>query len=565
MFRKKVVFLQVLLMVSMTVLCQHTVTRLPYPVNTRDYDEICPLFDVEETKIFYTKVGSQNYNKTLIFNGEDLSEQLNGEEYEEKLADIYKIISGKYHDSPVTSSFNQDIWYTIKEDDKYKVYHPGYPLNDALPNSICSIFGEDDSYVLINQFFEKGGMKEGFSTVKLDENYSSSFPQPFTIRDFDRISSEINLTMSIDKQVIIMAMKHEYRQDKDLYMCLRINDTLYSSPILLEGVNTPQDETTPFISKDKTKLYFASDRDGGKGGLDLYYSDRLDYSYKLWSEPKTFNAFLNTPANQSHPFVTLGEDEIYYTSDQEGSSDIFKANLKRDTLYQPITIKVNVIKEETGENFPAEIYWDDTFEDNKWANYRRTTNGYHEITLDKNEPLDVKAESRGLKSQIVTIDPQELQDKGIKEYFVELVLTKDGKLKKVEKVTEEEKEVSPELDLELIEGKQVVLKNIYFKRAKPDVVPESFAALKVLANVIKTRPTLVIRVEGHTDNIGDNQALMDLSLSRASAIKSFLISQGVAEYQVEVMGFGGTMPLTDNSTEAHRRKNRRVEIRVIKQ
>lgn len=558
-------FINILLLIVGTALGQHTVTRLPYPVNTRDYDEICPVFDVDESRIFYTKVGNQNFNKTLIYDGEDLSERLNGEEYEEKLSNIYQLISGRYEESPVQSSFNQDIWYTIKDGGNYKVYHPGYPLNDALPNSICSIFGEDNSYVLINQFFEKGGMREGFSTIKLDQNNSSSFPQPFTIRDFDRISSEINLTMSIDKQIIIMAMQNAYRKDKDLYMSIKINDTLYSSPILLEGVNTNQDETTPFISRDKTKIYFASDREGGNGGLDLYYSDRLDYSYKKWSAPKTYNAFLNTPANESHPFVTLDEQRIYYTSDQLESSDIYFANLVRDILHTPITVKISVIKEETNKNFPAELYWGNTFAEEKWPNFRRVRDGYHEIVIDQNEPIDFKAENRSLKSQIITIDPQELQDKGITEYFVELILTKDGIIKKTGSSPTEEAEVAPELDLELIEGKQVVLKNIYFKRAKPDVVPESFASLKILAKVIKSRPSLVIRVEGHTDNIGDKDALLDLSRSRASAIKSFLKSQGVPDYQVEVIGYGGTQPLTDNSTEAHRRKNRRVEIRVIKQ
>jgi outer membrane protein OmpA-like peptidoglycan-associated protein len=58
---------------------------------------------------------------------------------------------------------------------------------------------------------------------------------------------------------------------------------------------------------------------------------------------------------------------------------------------------------------------------------------------------------------------------------------------------------------------------------------------------------------------------MDLSIARAASIKTFLKSEGVADYQVEIIGYGGDKPLTDNSTEAHRRKNRRVEIRVLRQ
>lgn len=559
-------FFTATLLLTITHLCgQHSILRLPYPVNTKAYDEICPVFDISETTLFYTKVGNPHFNKTLIYNGEDLSATLDAEPYKSKLGEIYRIISGKYSEDPFRSAFNQDVWYAVLDGEDYKVFHPGYPLNDALPNSICSIYGEDDGYVLINQFFELGGMKAGFSTVQLDENKEASFPQPITIRGFNKVSSEINLTMTKDKQIVILAMQAQGQKDKDLFLSVKFNDTLYTAPYKLEGINSSADDTTPFISRDKTRIYFASNREGGGGGFDIYYSERLDYSYKKWSAPKTYNPFLNSSANESHPFITKDGQYMYYTSDRDGSSDIFRADLIRDTLKQMIVIKVNVIKEETGKNFPSEISWQKTFEDEGWPNFWRASKGYHEFTINSNEPIDVKAENRNYKSQVITIDPQELMDKGITEYYLELVLTKDGILRKSKKENKKEQDVAPELELDFQEGKQIVLKNIYFKRAKPDVVPESFGALRVLAKVIKTRPNLIIRVEGHTDNVGDRQALLDLSVARASSIKTFLKSEGVPDYQVEVTGFGGSKPLTDNSTEAHRRKNRRVEIRVVRQ
>ncbi len=543
------------------ILAQHSIERLPYPINTKAHDEICPVFDFHEEKLFYTKVGDPQFNKTLIYNGHDLSDSNEGQRYLEELSNIYRLLSGSFHEDPVSSTFNQDIWYAKKINESYKVFHPGYPLNDALPNSICSVYGENDNYVLINQFFEKGGMKEGFSTIEFSEAYNSSFPSPFTIRAFDRISSEINLTMTLDKQIIIMAMKSEGRNDKDLFVCHKINDTLYGSPVPLQGVNTPYDETTPYITRDKTKIYFSSNRPGGNGGLDIYSTNRLDYTYKNWDTPTTFNRLLNTNKNESHPYITKDEKTIYYTSDQEGSSDIFKASLIRDTLTSPIIVHINVIKAENGKNFPAEISWRNTLENKDWPNFWRSNNGTHSITIEQNEPLDIKAENRSFKSPAIMIDPQELIKKGINEYYVELILTKDGILE--QKKEAEEKVVRPELDLELKVGKKIVLKNIYFKRAKAEVVSESFPTLKSLASIIKSKPTLIIQVEGHTDNVGDKEALYNLSLARAAAIQTFLKSEGVAEYQVQIKGFGGEKPLTDNSTEAHRRKNRRVEIRVI--
>jgi outer membrane protein OmpA-like peptidoglycan-associated protein len=75
----------------------------------------------------------------------------------------------------------------------------------------------------------------------------------------------------------------------------------------------------------------------------------------------------------------------------------------------------------------------------------------------------------------------------------------------------------------------------------------------------------VIQVEGHTDNVGDSEALLDLSLARAHAIRDFLVLNGAKSHQVKAKGFGASRPITKNRTEQERSKNRRVEIRVLRQ
>ena len=72
-------------------------------------------------------------------------------------------------------------------------------------------------------------------------------------------------------------------------------------------------------------------------------------------------------------------------------------------------------------------------------------------------------------------------------------------------------------------------------------------------------------MEGYTDSKGSDTYNMDLSKRRANAVKNLLVQRGVAENRIEVVGFGETMPVATNDTEAGRQKNRRVKIKIAPQ
>ncbi|MBK6902849.1 MAG: OmpA family protein [Saprospirales bacterium] len=72
-----------------------------------------------------------------------------------------------------------------------------------------------------------------------------------------------------------------------------------------------------------------------------------------------------------------------------------------------------------------------------------------------------------------------------------------------------------------------------------------------------------IRIEGHTDNIGEHKSLVDLSEKRAKAVKDFLVTKGVDPRRIDTVGFGPSRPVSDNKDE-ERGFNRRVEVRITK-
>jgi outer membrane protein OmpA-like peptidoglycan-associated protein len=74
-----------------------------------------------------------------------------------------------------------------------------------------------------------------------------------------------------------------------------------------------------------------------------------------------------------------------------------------------------------------------------------------------------------------------------------------------------------------------------------------------------------VRVEGHTYSKGSDEYNMDLSNRRAAAVRDLLVQRGVAQNRMEVIGYGKSMPVATNDTEAGRQMNRRVEIKIAPQ
>ena len=553
-------FLYVLVFSSGLVFGQHSLRKLSYPINTDNHDEICPVLNYEETRLFFTKVGSEDFNKTLIENNEDLHVSLSPNNYIRKLSSIYTSISGKAIYDPVSSEFNQDVWMADLDD--LDLYHPPMPINNAFPNSICSNFSKDDEYVIINEFPIDGGLKAGFSYTKLMDDGRFSIPTPIKIKDFNKKGATINLGVSNDGRHLFIAMAATNDGQQDIYLSMKVLNGYYSPPVKLgPEINTRYRESTPFISQDKRRLYFASDRPGGMGGMDIYYCERLDYTYKNWSKPTLLGFPINSPHDDSHPYISLDENTIYFSSHRDGTSDIFKAKMYRDDLLdKPIGVNINIFNEE-GELIQGEIFWGEAFKD-EMPGFFRTNTGQYRYIINDNLPMVFKAQRRSLKADPVIVDPQELKDSSIHEVELDFFLI-DHRKKALANNNNEKTKKEESVILPLTINSTVVLKNIYFARARPDVLPLSFPSLENLASVLMRRPKVKIRVEGHTDNVGVKKDLMELSWLRANSIKDFLIKKGVNPDQVSTIGYGDTRPITNNTNEKERKKNRRVEIRVI--
>ncbi len=111
-------------------------------------------------------------------------------------------------------------------------------------------------------------------------------------------------------------------------------------------------------------------------------------------------------------------------------------------------------------------------------------------------------------------------------------------------------------------GSVIVLENIFFEFDKSILLPQSYAELHNLINLLNKKPNMKIELSGHTDNKGKDKYNMELSLNRAKAVYDYLILAGVDKKRLKYKGYGAKQPIADNKTEEGRAKNRRVEFKI---
>lgn len=314
---------------------------------------------------------------------------------------------------------------------------------------------------------------------------------------------------------------------------------VYGKVINLEGINTPGDELSPFIHADGRTLYFASDYWPGLGGKDIF---KVTLEKEKTTVPVNLGFPINTSDNEEGMIVETAGENAYFTSNAKGfgARDIFSFKLPQNLRPEQVSyVKGKVYDKKTGKTLMP---------------YIQLFNLSSNLEIQRISPIENEGE-------FLLCLPAG------KNYG--LSIEKDGYLFCSENFDLEHsytktKPLALTIGMDPIEpGKTTVLNNIFFDNDSANLKPESKPQLEELFAFLNNNKDWIIEIGGHTDNNGSEAYNKELSDKRALAVVKYLLDKGIASVRLRNRGYGFSKPMADNSTEEGRAANRRTEFKIL--
>lgn len=439
---------------------------------------------------------------------------------------------------------NQDIWFSRLKDDKTwsKAELFSRPINNEENNAVCGISLNGKTILLNNVYGKDGKMEKGVSVSYLLRTGDFSFPKPLQILNFKNKSEFSEYTLAPNGKVLLMTteMKNSYG-GKDIYVSFLRSDDKWSEPKNIgNSVNTGESESTPFIAPDGVTMYFSSSGHVGYGSNDIFLTRRLDDSWLNWSAPENLGPIINTPQWDGYFSVAAQGDYAYFSSVENsiGAEDIYR--IKIPPKIKPLTLiqfSGKLYNDETRELIEGKILVKSVSTMDSLLLEFDPYNGDFEFMWPSKYPFTMEVKSKGFISKVERFNYT-------KEAFYKTI-TKNFNL----------------LPLRL--DKQYNLPIINFEQSKFEILPDSYDELNNIVNVLKENIDYGILLEGHTDNQGDWNENLKLSLNRVESVRDYLVMKGINKDRIQIKGWGGIKPLKNNMNENRRKFNRRVEFTLF--
>ena len=377
----------------------------------------------------------------------------------------------------------------------------------------------------------------------------------------------------------------------DLYTATRQEDGRWSPPENLgKHINSSAWDSHPSVSRTGDTLFFASDRLGGFGLADIYYTHRNKAGQ--WAYPKNMGPVINTRGSEVSPFFHPGHNVLYFSSDGHllnfGEFDIYKSYHRQKFWGEPKSVGPLV------NGAGSEFYFTIDGASNNLYYARSVENNMGNLDL-YSFPLPMEAKptattevrgtlvdedtgkpfSKGIVSIIdldngVEVAPKYLREDGTFAFQLinhnnYLIIIQGDEFFRLEEVFYLSEDRNFNFETASITSR-IQFNNMEFDNGKADLKPEMYGDLDKITNFLLDNPTVQLRIEGHTDSDGDPDLNRKLSQARADAIREYLIEFGYIEKsRITAIGYGSTKPIVEEQTDQDKKLNRRVEFNIVKE
>ncbi len=448
--------------------------------------------------------------------------------------------------------------YSILEshrDDKGHWSTPG-PIEGALSKSTdiagIQLFNDEKSMLL----FKERRSGDLYLTHWIDEGWA----KPKKIKGISSKSFEESAYITEDGNRIYFSTDYLNKgKNLDLYYADKLDENKWTKPESLGNhINTPFDETAPFLSKDGKVLYYSSNGDKSIGGYDILKST-WDEEKKQWSEPQNMGEPINSTEHDMDFHISPDGSLIAFSSDRNGTtgeSDLILVSPKQNAEFI-VKLKSQISQKELiSADFEMEVSSMDgsnykykkaqMMKDGQFTFMVPTNNDYR-IVIKRKEEVIYDGEHHIAR---VTDDKYQLNE----EFLVNYELPEDALMASTSSTK------APLQNNFLHKYSSHSHMTLFFGYNKSQLDNRSTHNFQNIIYEMKKDKTLGVVLHGHTDAIGSDLFNQKLSVKRARFVKNMLMGSGVDPNRIQVLGRGEKHPLFPNDTEEHRRKNRRVEI-----
>lgn len=554
-------------------------------MNDEKYEEAIKLFD---------KVSTLNPEFPRIYSGKSKA-YFRLKKYDEALQNAEKFLSypdyyGKKAELTIIKNNAEFAKAAVLAPVPFKPVNMGPSINSSYHDYFPGLTADEQTFIFTR--LDLGRNEEFYISHKINDQWelAQNMGTPVNTE-----GNEGTISLSADGQYIFYtACKREDGLGScDLYIS-KLDGNSWSVPRNLGApVNTNAWETQPALTYDGKTVYFTSNRAGGFGKSDIWYTT---FKNGKWSPPINLGPEINTTEDEQSPFIAKDDQTLYFVSDGHpgmGGLDIFISKKSKDGRWEKpknMGYPINSDKSENsfviasnGKDAFIAKEGDDTyggldlytFELYEEARPQKT--GYAKgVVFDAvtRKKITAKIELIDLASGKVVVESYSNKITG--EFLVCLQGNKNYMLNVANQgymfysenfALKNQSAIEPlvlSIPLQpLANNVTMVLKNVFFDSEKFELKPESKAELDKVVQLLNANPNIKIEIGGHTDNTGDNKKNTVLSTNRAKAVIGYLTTNGIIITRLTHKGYADTKPVADNKTEAGRAQNRRTEIKIV--